>query len=421
MWLPMSLQQQLSSADQSKAIANIKRSILFSIEAAFKAVAKLCTLPKHHEQIFLEYDFSKENITLPNLYEEGEVIPIHGLIDRLDKLRDGGYIISDWKTGKKSRFSVESLKNNRQMLMYANAINTLFGAYPKACYIVSLDVSKDLVESSPANLLETPDYRLLAEINPEKQLPELIRLYNDVWYLLRRIHLQNTHQAPIQTDWEPISTEGQKHRLQDNLAANRLIAKPGRECDMCPAKLRCQQEHTEEWSEWNKKHLPGTYEEFLASPYADLPETDLESSPVSTPALPKPEIPQLSLFDISGKTPSPLKNGKLKDKELRASGMYSAKQILAMLNKLSGFIPPVNGQLCPCRKTERIPIQFLTSLPELLTEVENHKTTNDKPLYTSQVVLELIKSCNVTGCPHTCKKEGSCPPVLIESQTDLFI
>lgn len=304
--------------------------------------------------------------------------------------------------------------------MYAHALKQMHGVYPKACYIVALDVTKNLVESSPAQLLESPDFRFLAEINPEEQLPELFKLYNDVWYLLRRLHLQNTHQVQIQTDWEPLSVEGKKHNLQENLSTNKLIAKPGRECDMCPAKLRCQKDNSGVWSEWNKKHLPGTYEEFLASPYPDLPFPDaLQDADAKVQT---EEISQPTLFELTGSKPSPLKNGKLKDKELRASGMHSTKQILAMLNKLSGFIPPVNGQLCPCRKTQRIPLQFLVMLPVLLKEEADHKDVNPKPLYTSQTVLELIKSCSVPGCPHSCKSEEKvCPPALPVNQIDLSI
>lgn len=419
MWIPISLQQTLSASDQAKAIANIKRSTLLSINSAFSAVAKLCTLPKHHQQIWLEYDFSNLNISIPNLYDESHPIPIHGLIDRLDKTPTG-YIVSDWKTGKKSRFSVGALKNNRQMLMYAYAIKQLFGEYPIASYIVSLDVTKSLVDSSPANLLESPDFRFLAEINPEEQLPELFRLYNDVWFMLKHLHQQNIGQEPIKTDWVPLSKLAQAQNLQENLSSNKLLARPGRECDMCPAKLICQQDNVDVWSEWNKKHLPGSYEEFLSNPYQDVPEPDNGGIEIPNTTLVENQNSQLDLFDLTGKKPSPLKNGKLKDKELRASGMYSAKQILAMLNKLSRFIPPVNGQLCPCRKTERIPLRFLTSLPNLLLELQDSKD-NNKPLYTSQVVMELVKSCPVPGCPHNCKKEELCPPVLVENQTDLFI
>ncbi len=418
MWLPISLTQTLAQSSQSKAIANIKRSVIFNTEAAFKAVAKLCTLPVHHTQTWLELDFSKHNVTVPNLFSSGDTIPIKGVLDRLDKLPNGDYIISDWKTGKKSRFTENSLKNNKQMLMYAHALKQMHGVYPKACYIVSLDVTKDLVDSSSAHLLETPDFRFLADINPEEQLPELFRLYNDVWYMLKQLHLQNTHQSPIQTDWVPLSIEGKKHNLQENLSANKLIAKPGRECDMCPAKLSCQQDHKDVWSEWNKKHLPGTYVEFLANPYLDLPIPDGEKE-IST----LEEIvitPQPTLFELTGSKPSPLKNGKLKDRELRASGMYSPKQILAMLNKLAAFIPPVNGQLCPCRRTERIPLQFVLVLPDLLSENDQHKATSEKPLYTSQTVLELIKSCTIKGCPHACKNEEEvCPPALPVNQIGL--
>jgi CRISPR/Cas system-associated exonuclease Cas4 (RecB family) len=97
------------------------------------------------EKIIREKEYTPENVisTERSLYFKVGEYPFVAKLDRLDLLKDGSHCIVDYKTGSRLP-TVEELVNNRQILLYAYAVQQNFGRLPTLCILDYVKFDKQL-------------------------------------------------------------------------------------------------------------------------------------------------------------------------------------------------------------------------------------------------------------------------------------
>ncbi|MDP2735308.1 MAG: PD-(D/E)XK nuclease family protein, partial [bacterium] len=347
-------------------------------------------------------------------------IPVWGEIDILEERSEGGIIITDLKTGNFGSFLQDELEGNEQMLIYWRAVRELYGVDPLITYFVSLSIPSADVDQYGAAALELDQYRVQAKIRFEEHFPELLNEMDDVWAVLTFLSLTSYSEEEwaARDSWEPRSALGLRMGIKRHLAEDRLIPNISRFCAMCPARAQCELDNPEDWRKYAELQKLGN----VVDPPCKIPEEwvdplqgqngHLLNIEETSGATAGPE--QLQLYPqrpIAGR--SPLRNHTLKAKEWRDLLFFTPKEIIAIVRLMHERIPVCNGQVCPCKRTNRISAAFLTKAAEFFVERETHKQAQEaegktrsgtgkdkvKDLYDSQALLEILKDCPVEGCP----------------------
>lgn len=387
-----------------------------------RAIALRCTQPSPFIRTIPGERFQIE-LTSPR---DPEIkIPVWGELDVNEQHQSNGLMITDFKTGSFDHYLQQDLEGNEQMMIYWLAIREKYHVDPLIAYFVSLTVYKDDLDKYGPAVLEQDKYRVHARINFEKHFPEMLNEFDDVWAVLNFLaHPPETAEARMERDaWEPRSALGIKADMKRHVVERRLIPNIGRQCGMCPARSQCQSDNNEDWEDYrNRQKLGNVVDQLVNIPEewmdpANKPDVKLFGT--EDPEI-LPETGQLHLFDVRRPVRvSPLKKYKFSAKEWKERGSFTPKEWLAILRRMHELIPVDNGEVCPCKRTERIQSFFLNGVQAFFSERELHKLAQEKEgkkrggkgdekvkeLYNSNVVRELLAQCTVEECPFSRKKK----------------
>jgi hypothetical protein len=432
MWMTPEEKEGMAEAEYKEFVDGRMWRYIHGVLPAIRAVALRCAVSSPFKETHNAIRFDKK-VNLVSPRNPNIRIPLYGEIDLAEINQQGGWIITDWKTGKLDYFNKEELEGNGQMLVYYHGIRELFGVFPWVSYFVSLNIYKDDVEKYGAAVLERERYRLQAEIRYHEHFPELLREMDDVWAVLNFLAYppRDATEQLERDSWWPSSAIGVKSGLRRHLDQNRLIPSIGKHCGMCPARQLCQEDNPEDWQEYRLKQKLGN----VVEPVMEFPEEWVEPDHMPVKPHSTQEVEdanaysgqQRKLFALG----RPLQRHKLKSKQWKALGFFTPKEIVGQLNKMVDLIPLTpKGEMCPCKKTRRIPEFFVPHAVKFWFERENHKIAQElegktrsgegkdkvRDLYDSQTVRELLRFCRVPDCPFAERNLLESEPILMAEE-----
>ena len=421
MWIPDEEREGLDDKAYQKVVQARMYPYLAKARAGLKSVLLQCTLPSPFLKTGVEVKLDKL-LYLDSPTKQGLKIPVFGSIDRVDKRTDKRFIVSDYKSGNFRHYLREQLMANGQLLIYHAAMKFVWNREPVAHYLISLNPSSaDLARFGSATL-DQPQYKLLAEIRFEDQFPELVRLYDDVWQMIRLLGSEpaSREEKKLHQSWVPTSQIGLRAGLHNHVRQGRLIPNISRQCDFCPAKARCQQDNAQDWLEYRDRMrlgniaepMPKLSEEFL-DPFEELRfARDIFSDL-------KDEENFRVQVEMFARSRSPLRNYRLKARDWEDMGFFTPKKIKAILSRVPALIPVYNSEPCPCKSTGRVPPFLASKFLELYFEREDFKKVQEaqgkkrsgvgedrvKELFNSEVVNGLLSQCPIEDCPFAKEKK----------------
>ena len=413
----MSPEEKLSISDEEyqKRIKARMWKYINQVSVGIRALADMCAYPSPFRQLHLAKRFgSVVNLTSPR--DPSIKIPVWGEIDLLEETREGDFIIKDWKTGSFGHYLSTDLQAHGQMVLYWHAVRELFGKDPLIAFFVSLSVFRSDFEEFGAKVFELDRYKAAAVVDYDTHFPELVREMDDVWAVLTFLAYPKDLLAQAEREsWEESSAKGKKFLMRRHLDQKRLIPTIGRHCGMCPARQLCVQHNPQDWEEYRQKQKLGNVVEPLASPLPDdwFDPDHSQVEPLTLSELEEANAhpgQQVHLLKLG----KPLQRYSLKAKDWKRLGFFTPVELVAQIKKMHALIPLTpKGEMCPCRKTNRLPEFFLPKAVEFFFEREHHKQVQElegktrngvgkekvRDLYDSQVVRKLLAHCRVPGCP----------------------
>ena len=428
-WMSEEERKQRNPDEVAKTIKERVSRYINQVTPGIRAVALRCTVPSPFKKTETGIRFDHK-LMLASPRDPQIKIPVYGEIDVLEHHTSGRLIITDWKTGSFSHYLQEDLEGNEQMLIYWLAVRELYGIDPTIAYFISLSVPKQDVDRYGEGTLEHDRYRAQAKIRFEEHFPELANSMDDVWTVLNFLAYppRTAEEQKLRDAWEPRSSLGIRMGIRRHLTQGRLIPSIGKHCGMCPEQTRCRADNPEDWQEYETFQRMGS----VTNPLTVIPEewidpmagTDGESSSRSNgKPRPDPAEGQLQLFwgdRFHGK--SPLKKHTLTAKQWDGYGFFPPKKILALMRRMHELVPlgPC-GEVCPCKKTDRIPWRFLLKVMPFFTEREGHKLAQEaegkkrggegkekvRDLFDSENVRELLNDCPIPRLPFRGEKRRS--------------
>ncbi len=407
----------LPESKQQKIVSDRMGMYVRRGEAATEAMYYLCTKQATAVEIITEKRF---DTTIESTITPGQQIKVMGYMDLVSRYPSGRVTVIDWKTGRRSAFTLQKILQHTQMLLYSYAIKEEFGVVPDT-FIVSQDVSMKQVREMAEdldkvqNLLMTDPYLIrIPMINYELQVPELIELFSEVWYVLS--NLINPPQSLMAMQevslWTPKTTIGKLVNLEENLRQSRPIPLISPACDYCNAKAMCKQFNAADWEDYHEKQARARPASIIPRPVGSRTAIIAQS----VPSVPEganltlfPEAPTQLLTKRWRKAADKINWIKLGFIKVKASSEKLVKQVWE-------YIPRHwSGAICPCVEGKWVWSELLNHADELQTEKDKHKQVQMgsrqrdakgklvplKPLRRSQVINELITMCPVGNCPHS--------------------
>ncbi len=408
-------EQLLDKKKQDKIVSERMASYVRKGATAIEAMYYLCTKHATAFEMIPEYRF---DIMLDSTITPGKQFKVMGFMDLLSRYPSGRVTVIDWKTGRRSAFTLQKIMQHTQMLLYSYVVKQRFGVVPNT-YIVSQDLyPKDLSDlgddlEKKQNLLMSDPFLIRVPMqNYEQQEPELLELFSEVWYVLSNLISppKTVVDQKVLDEWQPKTAVGRLVNLQENLRQRRPLPVISPACDYCNAKAMCMQCNQADWE--HHFHQQGfaklSRDGASAKATAEAVAIQLAKVPVGVNYSLFEGAPQKHLGKAWKRATAKLNWIKLGFVKVKSSSTKLVRDLWKLIPRHT------SGQLCPCVEGKWLWSNIVNHSQQVDEERQKHKQLllknrqRDssgklipiKPFRKSFVVGQLIESCPVGSCPH---------------------
>ncbi|HMQ01855.1 MAG TPA: PD-(D/E)XK nuclease family protein, partial [Candidatus Doudnabacteria bacterium] len=409
-------ERQLSKAKQQQIISQRMGRYVAQATTALQAMYYFCTRESTAVEFIIEKKFQ---LNIPSTIISGLQIPVIGYMDLVQRFPSGRISVIDWKTGRRSNFSIEKIMQHKQMLLYAYAIKTEFNGVIPDIFIVSQEVWRSDLDPQAntlkqlQNILTSDPYLIPIPMSHyREQELELRQLFSEVWYVLETLiePPQSISARQAVDSWRPKSALGKLVNLEKNLQESRPVPMISPACGYCPARDLCQQHNADDWQSYREKQnrAKPAPEQIRPQVNSAVVKSSIPAIPIGTNYTLFPGAPEQTLTKQWRKQASV--------KNWQGLGFVKVKTSSnKVIRKLWNLIPRHwSGAVCPCVEAKWLWEGVLHRADAVIVEAEQYKAGQQKlrqrdergrllplkPLRKSEVVCEQIRSCPVANCPH---------------------